>query len=639
MNILVFSLILIPLVFSILFLLRNDKTYYKMLSYLLFAIGAALSIAVAMHGQQKISISGASFSIIETIISLIEVLIIAFLYYVAIKHKRMGTLLLTVVQTIITIYSTIAIKGSEGTIFNLDTLTLVMLLIVNIIGTLIVVFANGYISIYEKHKNLKNKQKLFYSVICLFIAAMNGLVLSDSLSWIYFFWEITTLSSFVLISYNGDEEALNSGFRALFLNLIGGISFAVGNIIFYNSMNITTLSGIIKNGKVGTFYVIPVFLLCMAGFAKSAQVPFQSWLLGAMVAPTPVSALLHSSTMVKAGVYLIIKLSPAYAGTPLGTAIAIYGGFTFVLCSAIAISQRNAKRVLAYSTIANLGLIICSAGMGTPTAVAAAIALLIFHAISKALLFLCTGQIEHTIGSRDIEDMTGLVHVAPVLALITAFGMISMILPPFGVLITKWVSIEASASNPFVTIFLVLGSALTTLYYIKWLGTILSYPETDLKSKSKLDGNIYFPLCMLSIFALLTSIFIKPIYNTFVSPEIQALLNSKNALQVSDNGNIASKMGTFNNGFVFVALIVVILLIIFVKKSFVSSAKVKDIYMCGENNVDSDKNTFRTIAGTYEKAKVSNFYLTQVIDEKAFTNFGYIVSISILVIVLLGGLI
>jgi ech hydrogenase subunit A len=639
MNILVFSLILIPLVFSILFLLRNDKNYYKMLSYLLFAAGAVLSIAVAINGQQKIPIDGTTFKMMETIISLVEVIIIVFLYYVSIKYKRMGTLLLTVIQTIITIYSTIAIKGNESAIFNLDTLTLVMLLIVNIIGTLIVVFANGYISVYEKHRGLKNKQKLFYSVICLFIAAMNGLVLSDSLSWIYFFWEITTLSSFVLISYNGDEEALNSGFRALFLNLIGGIAFAVGNIIFYTSMNITSLSGIIQNGKVGTFYIIPVFLLCIAGFAKSAQVPFQSWLLGAMVAPTPVSALLHSSTMVKAGVYLIIKLSPAYAGTSLGTAIAIYGGFTFVLCSAIAVSQRNAKRVLAYSTIANLGLIICSAGMGTPTAVAAAIALLIFHAISKALLFLCTGQIEHTIGSRDIEDMTGLVHVAPVLALITAFGMVTMILPPFGVLVTKWLSVEASATNPFVTICLVLGSALTTLYYIKWLGTILSYPETGLKSKAKLDGNIYFPLWMLSIFALLTSIFIKPIYNMFVSPEIQILLKSKNALSISDQGDIASKMGTFNNGFVFIALIIVILLIVFVKKSFIASAKLKDIYMCGENNVESDKTTFRTIAGTYEKAKVSNFYLNKVIDEKALTNFGYIVSISILVIVLLGGLI
>lgn len=638
MNTLVYFLIAVPILFSALFLLHNNKTYYKVLSYLLFFIGAALSIAVVTQGQQKILISGMSFTIIEKVISLLEIVIIAYMYYVSIKHKRKGVLILTIIQTIFTIYSAFTVKGSESAMFNLDTLTLVMLLIINIIGTLIVIFANGYMSTYEKHKGLKNKQKLFYSVVCIFLAAMNGLVLSDSLSWIYFFWEITTLSSFILISYNGDEEALNSGFRALFLNLIGGISFAIGNIIFYNSLHITTLTGIIQNGRVGKFYIIPVFLLCIAGFTKSAQVPFQSWLLGAMVAPTPVSALLHSSTMVKAGVYLIVKLSPAYAGTKLGTAIAIYGGFTFVLCSAIAVSQRNAKRVLAYSTVSNLGLIICSAGLGTPTAIAAAITLIIFHAISKALLFLCTGQIEHTVGSRDIEDMTGLIHVAPVLAIITAFGIITMILPPFGVLVTKWISIESSASDPIVAIFLILGSALTTLYYIKWFGTIMSYPATNLKSNNKLDINIYMPLWSLASLAMLTSIFIEPLYNTFVSPEVNTLLHSSNALKISKD-IVSSSRGSFDVGPIFIVVLIIMFIIAFTKKTLVSNAHIKGIYMCGENNLSSDKSSFRSTNGTYTKANVSNYYLVRIINEKSLTNFGYVVSVSLILVVLLGGLI
>ena len=462
-------------------------------------------------------------------------------------------------------------------------------------------------------------------------------MLSDSLNLVYFFWEITTLASFVLISYNNDAEALNSGFRALFLNLIGGICFSAGIILYKNMMNIDSFSQIIQHGKVSSIYIIPVFLLCIAGFSKSAQLPFQSWLLGAMVAPTPVSALLHSSTMVKAGVYLIIKLSPAYAGTPLGTAIAIYGGLSFLICSAIAITQRNAKRVIAYSTIANLGLIISSAGMGTSLAVSAAIMLIIFHAISKALLFLCAGQIEHVIGSRDIEDMTGLIRTAPMLAILSAFGMLSMILPPFGVLITKWISIEASASNPIVAIFLVLGSAFTTAYYIKWLGTILAYPVNDLKSKSCMDRVTCFTLGTLGIAILATSILIVPIFNLFVSPEVMQLLSVKNQL-IGQGQNVYSHVGSYNGGLIYLFVIATIIIFLFVKK-LILSPNIKRIYLCGENNNESNTSLkFRSGDGTYVKPEVANFYLYNVIDENKLTLIGSILSAALLIVVLAGGL-
>lgn len=636
MNQIIFLLLIVPLVFSLLYILC-DKSSYKFLSYVLFLIGTTLSILLILKGSQIIQVQGLTFKIIEGIITISELAILVFLYVVSIKHKRWLVLSLTVVQNIITFYTMFFMPKAEVCAFNVDKLSMVMALIVNIIGTLIVIFANGYITKYEEHRKMKSKQKLFYSVICIFLSAMNGLILSDGLSWIYFFWEITTLSSFILISYNGDEEAYNSGFTALYINLIGGISFAVGNILFKNLLNIDSLSGIIQHGRVGVAFSIPVFLLCIAGFTKSAQMPFQSWLLGAMVAPTPVSALLHSSTMVKAGVYLIVKLSPAYAGTRLGTAIAIYGGFTFLICSAIAVSQRNAKRVLAYSTIANLGLIICSAGMGTSVAISAAMILIIFHSISKALLFLCTGQIEHIVGSRDIEDMAGLVHVAPTLAIITCFGIVSMILPPFGVLVTKWISIEAAASNPFISIFLVLGSALTTLFWVKWMGSLLSYPINDLAVHDKRDFSIYFPLWMLSIGVLLTSIFISPIFDFFVSPEVSSLLKINNDLSVV-KGTVTSNLGIFNDNIVFLVLAIVIIVAILIKKLIVTSADIKNIYMCGENNSE-DGSYFRGSNGTIVKANVSNFYLTRVLNENTITNFGYIVSISIMIIVLLGGLI
>lgn len=629
-------LMLIPVLFSILFLISTKKNYIKILSIALFAISSFFAVKLVYNGPQFILVEGSTFHIVEGLILAVEVLIIIFLYYVSIKHKRWGTFALTVIQTGLTVYTTLFMSKPDSATFEIDKLSMVMALIVNIIGTLIVMFSNEYISHYEEHRGMKSRKRLYYFVICIFLSAMNGLFFSDSLSWLYFFWEITTVSSFILISYNKDKEAYDSGFRALFLNLIGGLSFSLGIILFKNLSNIESLSEIIKGGRVTSIYILPVVLLCIAGFAKSAQFPFQSWLLGAMVAPTPISALLHSSTMVKAGVYLIIKLAPAYVGTRLGLLIAIFGGFSFLICSAIAVSQRNAKRVLAYSTIANLGLIISSAGMGTTLAISSAIMLIIFHAISKALLFLCTGQIEHIIGSRDIEDMTGLINKAPGVALLAVFGMLSMILPPFGVLITKWISIEAAASNPLITIFLVLGSTLTTVYYVKWLGTILSHPSSNLKPKYPLEATTYVPLSLLGAMILAASIFITPIFNIFVSPEVIELLHKKNQL-VGANGKVSSNIGSFNDGVVFLILIATLIVFLFVK-NMILKPKPKRVYMCGENN-STDELQFRNGLAEYDDSRVANFYLTRTINEEIYTKVGYLVSIAIIAAALIGGVV
>lgn len=633
----IFLLMILPIIFSLLFLINTNKNYYKVLAGIMFITSSFLAIMLALKGEQQIIIAGNLYSIFENIILLFEAVIIIYLYVVSIKNKRWTALGLTIVLTSLSIYTSLFIKVSEEAIINIDKLSLVMSLIVNIIGTLIIVFSIEYMPHYEEHNKLKNRQRLYYFMISIFLSAMNGIIFSDSLNWIYFFWEVTTICSFVLISYNNNQEAKNSGFRALVINLFGGICFSIGIILFKNMMNISTISQIIKHGKVSAIFIIPVFLLCIAGFTKSAQLPFQSWLLGAMVAPTPVSALLHSSTMVKAGVYLIIKLSPAYAGTWLGNAIAIYGGLSFLICSAVAVSQRNAKRVLAYSTIANLGLIISSAGMGSSIAVSAAIMLIIFHAVSKALLFLCTGQIEHVIGSRDIEEMSGLIRKAPILTILSAFGMLSMILPPFGVLITKWISIEASVNNPIVTIFLVLGSALTSVYYIKWLGTILSYPVNDLTPKFPMNFTTYFPLGMLGLIIVGTSILITPIFNLFVSPEVIKLLHSQN-LTAARFGVVSSKIGSFNAAIVFLVLIATLVIYLFTK-NIILTPKIKKIYLCGENNMISNKLLrFRSGDEPYEKAVVANLYLYNSINEKALINTGYIISSAIIAFVLLGGL-
>jgi ech hydrogenase subunit A len=631
----VMLLIIVPILFSLLFV-ALPKSLYKYLAWAFFIIGVALSVNLVLDGTGVVQIGEPNFAMFENIVLILEVLIILFILAVSAKYKNWPTLGLGIVSAALFAYTFTNVPGAEGASFNIDQFSQIMILIVNVVGTAIILFATGYMDEYEEHRHL-HRQKIFYFTMSFFLGAMNGLVMTDTLGWLFLFWELTTLCSFVLISYNMDEEGINNGFRALALNLVGGIALSIGIILLATKYEISTLSGI------GTYagtdaaamaaVALPVALLCIGGFAKSAQMPFQSWLLGAMVAPTPVSALLHSSTMVNAGVFLVVKLVPAFAGSSLGTAIAVYGSFTFVMCSALALSQRNAKRVLAYSTIANLGLIIASAGIGTPLAVAAAIMLILFHAISKALLFLCTGEIEHTIGSRDIEDMSGLINKAPLLTTLAALGMVSMLLPPFGVLLTKWVSMEAASSNPVVIVFLVLGSALTTVYYAKWLGTILS-SSMDKNAVPHKKPETYFPLSFLGLAIVVTSIFVFSIYNYFIKPQVEILLKTAPVIS-GQAGQFTSEIGAFAYAAIFVVLALAVLIYLATKNMF--TPRTSSYYMCGENNLEKDRLMFRNGLCSYEKSSVSNIYLQNTFGESKLTILGYAISIILIVIALAGG--
>ncbi|HII91748.1 MAG TPA: ech hydrogenase subunit [Methanosarcina sp.] len=631
----VMLLIIVPILFSLLFV-ALPKSLYKYLAWAFFIIGVALSVNLVLDGTGVVQIGEPNFAMFENIVLVLEVLVILFILAVSAKYKNWPTLGLGIISAALFAYTFTNVPGAEGASFNIDQFSQIMILIVNIVGTAIILFATGYMDEYEEHRHL-HRQKTFYFTMSFFLAAMNGLVMADTLGWLFLFWELTTLCSFVLISYNMDEEGINNGFRALALNLVGGIALSIGIILLATKYEISTLSGI------GTYagtdaaamaaVALPVALLCIGGFAKSAQMPFQSWLLGAMVAPTPVSALLHSSTMVNAGVFLVVKLVPAFAGSSLGTAIAVYGSFTFVMCSALALSQRNAKRVLAYSTIANLGLIIASAGIGTPLAVAAAIMLILFHAISKALLFLCTGEIEHTIGSRDIEDMSGLINKAPLLTTLAALGMVSMLLPPFGVLLTKWVSMEAASSNPVVIVFLILGSALTTVYYAKWLGTILS-SSMDKNAVPHKKPETYFPLSFLGLAIVATSIFVFSIYSYFIKPQVEILLKTAPVIS-GQAGQFTSEIGAFAYAAIFVVLALAVLIYLATKNMF--TPRTTSYYMCGENNLEKDRLMFRNGLCSYEKSSVSNIYLQNTFGESKLTTLGYAISIILIVIALAGG--
>ncbi|HJJ38911.1 MAG TPA: proton-conducting transporter membrane subunit, partial [Methanocorpusculum sp.] len=434
----IFLLLLVPLAAAVLLAVFKQHVIRSIVVTAAAVVLIVSSIYLAVTAWSTgISVAVTSIPWIWMVLFIAELIIAAVIIGLSIKYKKPLAFILALVQLGLLIaleVSGIVSAGSEIT-FTLNNLSLIMVLIIGIIGSLICVYALGYMKDYAAHNpEIKDRRRYFFVVLFLFLTAMFGIVLSGNLMMVLAFWEVTTLCSFLLIGYSRTGEAVTNSFRAVWMNLIGGIAFTAAVILLCvidPAADLLFIPNLLAYGNVAAI-TIPLALLALAGITKAAQLPFSTWLTGAMVAPTPVSALLHSSTMVKAGVFLLIVLAPLFHQTWVGIALAFIGAFTFLATSALAISQSNAKRVLAYSTIANLGLIVACAGIGTPAAITAAILLTIFHAVAKCLLFLCVGAVEHKIGSRDIEDMDALLIRQPLLAVMMVVGIAGMYLAPFG---------------------------------------------------------------------------------------------------------------------------------------------------------------------------------------------------------------
>lgn len=446
--------------------------------------------------------------------------------YLSIKHRKYPIVLLSAVQTLAVAWlEKLSGREFEEVQFMLDRLSVIMVLIVAIVGGLIVIYAVGYMRGYhEHHKEFADRRGFFFPLLFVFLGAMFGLVLSESMTLMYFFWEITSVCSFLLIGYTRTEEANHNSFRALWMNLLGGLGYAAGIIYFglvHGSLSLTTL---VETGAAGDAVAIAcVALLAFAALTKSAQMPFSQWLLGAMVAPTPTSALLHSATMVKAGVYLLVRLAPAMQGNNAGMMVAFVGGFTFFVASLMAIAQSDGKKVLAYSTISNLGLITACAGVGVAETVWAALFLIIFHAVSKSMLFQSVGAVENATHSRDVESMHGLILRLPKLACVMVIGICGMFLAPFGMLVSKWAALKSFVDaggliGTILVLFVCFGSATTLLYWSKWLSKILALNHTK-PVQDKTQNNEYISLfahgammlCLCVSFPILSMKIVQPI--------------------------------------------------------------------------------------------------------------------------------
>ncbi len=563
--------------------------------------------------------------VVEIVCTILSVVIGVIILWFAWKYKNVLAGVLGAIQLVAALIFDFAVAPGvhveQG--LYIDSLSVMMAFIIGVIGSGICLYALGYMKDHvAHHSEEEDRRPLFFALMFLFLSAMFVIVFSNNMIWMFTGWEVTTLCSFLLIGYTRTEEAIANSFRQIIMNIAGGLGFLLA--LYYCAINMHTLSFVefIQMGISAPAVIsLPVCALAFAGITKAAQMPFHSWLLGAMVAPTPTSALLHSSTMVKAGVFLLVKLAPLFAiSTAPAVMVVLIGGITFTLASFMAISQSNAKRVLAYSTVANLGLIVACAGVGTPEAVWAAMFLILFHAAAKSLLFLCVGTAEHHIGSRDIEDMDLLFERMPQLARNMMVGIMVMFIAPFGMLISKWATLVSFVDNHQVALIILLafGSAATFMFWAKWLGKlsgIAGHPANVEKTVYKSEWAAIYTMTAL---ALVFCVALPVISSGVVMPYISGVYGYTMMALDSD---ILALMSILSIAVIFVLL----------AGSTGGSKKRKvDAYLAGVSVNNADR-TYRNALSQEATATVRNMYLADTFGEETITPVA-VVSTTIIII-------
>lgn len=336
--------------------------------------------------------------------------------------------------------------------FSADGLSLLFSLIITGIGTAVFFYASKYMKDYPFMDR-------FYSYITLFMGSMIGVVQSDNLVSTFIFWEITSITSFLLIGFNHHQERSRySALQALLVTGLGGVTMLAGFLYIIIITGANSFSELLANKDILLNHPdlnTIIILILFGAFTKSAQFPFHFWLPNAMEAPTPVSAYLHSATMVKAGVYLMARLSPIFSGVGFWNNILLYFGLvTMFLGAVIAIKKTDLKQILAYTTVSVLGTLTFLLGIGTEYALKAFVVYLTAHSLYKGALFLLAGIIDHQTGTRDITLVSGLRRLMPFSFIIGLLAILSMSgVPPFIGFIGKELLYEASLFDTNIAIF------------------------------------------------------------------------------------------------------------------------------------------------------------------------------------------
>jgi len=382
---------------------------------------------------------------------------------------------------------------------HVDALTAVMLFVVTFVGLLIHIYSIGYM---HGEKGFAR----YFACLSLFMFSMLGIVLADNFVMIFVFWELVGLSSYLLIGYYFDKvPAANAGKKAFLVNRVGDFGFVLGILILFfaaGTVDFTEIQEGLASGRLASAPLLAAALLVFMGaLAKSAQFPLHVWLPDAMERPPPVSALIHAATMVAAGVYLLARNFTLFATVPQAAQVVAYiGGFTALFAATIAIVQNDIKRILAYSTLSQLGYMVMAIGLGSLTA---GMFHLTTHAFFKALLFLGSGSVIHALHTQDIWDMGGLLKRMPITSWTFIIGSVALAgLPPFAGFFSKDEILVAAHNTP---ILYVLGTvtAFLTAFYVTRLVVVafLGEPRKPIHAHES-PRVMTIPLIILAIFSI-----------------------------------------------------------------------------------------------------------------------------------------
>jgi multicomponent Na+:H+ antiporter subunit A len=420
--------------------------------------------------------------------------------------------------------------------FYLDGLALLFVLMISGIGTLIGVYAGAYLA---GHRLLG----VFYAYLFLFMGSMLGVVVAGNLLTIYVFWELTTISSFLLIGFQHEQEASRSAaVQALLTTVLGGLAILAGFVMLGTIGGSYEIRELLERGdqvREHAWYKACLLLIVMGAFTKSAQFPFHYWLPSAMEAPTPVSAYLHSATMVKAGIYLLARLSPVLGDTTWWLAIVTgIGALTMLSGAWLAFWERDLKSILAYLTINVLGTLVMLLGIGTELAVKAAMTYLVAHALYKGALFLVVGAVDHETHTRNLDELGGLWRRMPLSTATAILAALSMagILPLYG-FIAKELYLETVWKSPHASEWLTGVSVAASLLLVAGAGLVGFWPYfgklTDkTKDAHEASSSFWIPAMILAASGLACGLSPQWLTGSLLEPAVASVRQSSTELHL-----------------------------------------------------------------------------------------------------------
>ncbi|NJP06315.1 MAG: putative monovalent cation/H+ antiporter subunit A [Chloroflexaceae bacterium] len=421
--------------------------------------------------------------------------------------------------------------------FLIDGLSLLFALIISGVGTFIIIYAGGYLAGHHQIGHM-------YTYLILFMISMLGLVLSDNIISLFVFWELTSITSYLLIGFKHEyQDSRYSALQALLVTGAGGLVLLAGLILLGVVGGSWQLSELFGRGEAiqdHELYLPMLILVLIGAFTKSAQFPFHFWLPNAMAAPTPVSAYLHSATMVKAGVFLLARLTPVLGGTSTWFFIlTIVGGITMVMGAFLAIFRTDLKSILAYTTINGLGTLVFLLGLGTELAIEAAIVFLMVHSLYKGALFMVAGSVDHETGTRDIRELGGLGKYMPITAVAGGLAALSMMgMPPFLGFVGKEIIYKSAFGVAEHHMFLIMLAVLAMAFVGKVLTGVsaglvtvspfLGSKTTTPKNPHEAPISMWLGPVVLSALGLLLGLsvaFSKGLQDMIVAPAMGAVLH------------------------------------------------------------------------------------------------------------------